>query len=99
MKQEVYFDPNDYQDDPEQALTLAVRQLRLGGKVKLDDGSMVVSRVVQNGARTERKFAVIPSVRQSSVLERHRALHLRQGVCNTPSEAARKALEGRVGKR
>src|SRR3974390_1558482 len=44
------------QQDPVRGLTLAIRGLRLGGRVQLPDGTLVISQVMNNGPRKERRF-------------------------------------------
>lgn len=90
-RQEEEFDP-DTHEDPVSDLTLAIRHLRLGARIRLSNDTLVVSRTVQVGPHQERRFSVVPSLAQSSPQERHRAMALGHGACKSAEEAAKKAL-------
>ena len=80
------------QQDPVRGLTLAIRGLRLGGRVQLPDGTLVISQVMNNGPRKERRFVVVPPKGTSSPEQRHQAGVLGHGACKTATAAAMKAL-------
>lgn len=88
------FDPQDHQQDPVRALTLVLRGLRMGQRVRLPDGTLVRSVAVKHGSSMERQFVIVPSDDSSTVLDRHRALALGRGASRTASEAAMKVLKG-----
>lgn len=72
------------------ALTLAIRGLRTGGRVVLEDGTMVRSIAIRHGAHMQRRFVVLPKGTSSGA--RHRSVVLGQNSFKTASEAATKAL-------
>lgn len=85
------FDPEDH-EDPVRGLTLAIRQLRLGERVRMPDGTLVVSQSVPIGAHHQRRFTIVPSADTSSPAERHRAFTLGHGAHKTAEAAAKQVL-------
>lgn len=85
------FDPEDH-EDPVQGLTLAIRGLRLGERVRMPDGTLVVSQSVPVGAHHQRRFTIVPSEQTSTPAERHRAFTLGHNAHKTAEAAARRIL-------
>ena len=90
-RQEHAFDPEDH-IDPVGDLTLAIRRLKLGERIRLPNDILILSRSVAVGPHQQRRFTVVPAADASTALERHRVVALGYDACKNAADAAKKAL-------
>lgn len=90
-RQETPFDPFEH-EDPVAALADSVRRLKLGGRVRLPDNTLVLCRTVKVGPNDQRRFSIVPPPEKSTPAERHRIVALGFGAHKTAVGAAKQAL-------